>query len=403
MSETEPPDAIPDPAPAPARLASIDAYRGAVMVLMMAEVLQLRKVAQALPASEIWQTLAYHQSHVEWRGCSLHDMIQPSFSFLVGAALPFSMASRIRRGESFRRSLGHAAWRAFVLVALGVWLRSIGRRQTNYTFEDTLSQIGLGYLPLFLLGLGSMRLRWAAFVALLVGYWGAFAAYPLPGTDFAWDQAGVRDGWSFHESGFSAHWDKNSNLAWAFDRWFLNLFPREKPFAFNAGGYATLSFVPTLATMLLGSIAGDWLRGDWKAWRKILTMVGAGGVCIASGLLLERYGLCPIVKRIWTPSWVLFSGGICLATLAALFLALDTGGPRGWTYPLLVVGRNSIAAYVMAHLIDDFLVGSFRTHLGRDVFTRWGAYATLAEGFAVLACYWLILLWMDRRRIYLKV
>jgi heparan-alpha-glucosaminide N-acetyltransferase len=391
------------PASAPPRLASIDAYRGSVMILMMAEVLGLQRVAAALPESGAWRFLAEQQTHVEWRGCSLHDMIQPSFSFLVGVALPFSMAGRARRGETFRESFGHAAWRAFALIFLGIWLRSIGRHPTNFTFEDTLSQIGLGYLPLFLLGLGSNRLRWGAFVALVVGYWAAFAAYALPGDGFDWKGVGVPPDWPFHEHGFSAHWDKNSNLAWAFDRWFLNLFPRERAFVANKGGYATLSFIPTLATMLLGAIAGDWLRAGWTARRKVLTLVGAGGVGILLGLALERLGLCPIVKRIWTPSWVLFSGGICLSTLAAFFVALDLGGPQGWSYPLRVVGRNSIAAYVLAHLVEDLIKDSTRTVFGLDAFSRWGPYQSLASGAVVLGVLWFILYWMDRRRLYLKI
>src|SRR5262245_31984519 len=89
--------------PSKTRLGSIDAYRGLVMFLMMAEVLELRKVARSLASSSyshVWDFLAYHQSHVEWAGCSLHDLIQPSFSFLVGVALPFSLASRIALGQS---------------------------------------------------------------------------------------------------------------------------------------------------------------------------------------------------------------------------------------------------------------------------------------------------------------
>src|SRR5690242_53621 len=209
-AETKPTTTIP------ARLASIDAYRGFVMFLMMAEVLNLAKVAQARPESGFWKFLAHHQTHVEWRGCSLHDLIQPSFSFLVGVALPFSLASRARRGEPLWLSTLHAAWRAFVLTALGVFLRSVGKPQTYYTFEDTLSQIGLGYLPLFLIALGPPKLRWGALVAILVGYWAAFALYPLPGPSFDYRAAGVAPDWVHNASGFPAHWNKNTNLAWAF-------------------------------------------------------------------------------------------------------------------------------------------------------------------------------------------
>src|SRR5262249_26174705 len=106
------------------RLSSIDAYRGLVMFLMMAEVLSLAEVAQAKPESAFWRFLAYHQSHVEWIGCSLHDMIQPSFSFLVGVAMPFSLASRAARGQSRGQMAVHAFWRSIALILLGVFLRS---------------------------------------------------------------------------------------------------------------------------------------------------------------------------------------------------------------------------------------------------------------------------------------
>ncbi|PYJ02880.1 MAG: DUF5009 domain-containing protein, partial [Verrucomicrobia bacterium] len=128
--------------------------------------------------------LAHHQSHAAWIGCSLHDLIQPSFSFLVGVALPFSLARRTAEGQSpWRRTL-HAFWRALMLVLLGVFLRSVGSAHTRWTFEDTLSQIGLGYGFLYLLGLRSMRVQWTAVGVILIGYWLLFALYPLPGLDF---------------------------------------------------------------------------------------------------------------------------------------------------------------------------------------------------------------------------
>ena len=177
---------ISEPLPAkPERLGSIDAYRGLVMFLMMAEVLELRQLARAFPESAFWKFLAWHQTHVDWAGCSLHDTIQPGFSFLVGVALPYSIASRLAKGKTFGPLFGHALWRAFALVALGIFLRSMSSKQTYFTLEDTLTQIGLGYPLLFLLGFCRPRWQWTALAAILTGYWLAWAVYPLPGANFA--------------------------------------------------------------------------------------------------------------------------------------------------------------------------------------------------------------------------
>jgi predicted acyltransferase len=391
-------------AAASARLTSMDAYRGFVMFLMMAEVLHVSRVAAAFPDSGFWKLLAFHTSHVEWGGCSLHDMIQPSFSFLVGVALPFSIASRMAKGQSPLAMTGHALWRALVLVLLGVFLRSVGRAQTNWTFEDTLSQIGLGYPLLFLLGFRSPRIQWAALAVILVGYWAAWALYPLPGPDFDYAKVGVPPDWTHHATGFAAHWNKNSNLGAAFDQWFLNLFPRVKPFVANGGGYLTLSYIPTLGTMVLGLIAGGWLRAGLPDKSKLKRLLAASAACLALGTLLHLLGVCPIVKRIWTPSWTLFSGGLCFLLLAAFYAVIDAHGWKRWAFPLVVIGMNSIAAYCVAHLIDGFIIGSFKTHFGPDVFKVFGdTFAPLAQGAAVLLVFWLILYWMYRRKLFLRI
>ena len=121
------------------------------MFLMTAEVLKFCRVAEARPDYPIWHFLCHHQSHVAWIGCSLHDLIQPSFSFLVGVALPFSLANRAARGQSQLKMTLHALWRSLVLILLGVFLRSTHDPQNNWTFDDTLTQIGFGYFFLFLL------------------------------------------------------------------------------------------------------------------------------------------------------------------------------------------------------------------------------------------------------------
>jgi len=387
------------------RNVAVDAYRGLVMLLMMAEVLRLSRVAEAFPTSIFWKVLAYNQTHVEWAGCSLHDLIQPSFSFLVGVALPYSIASRLAKGATFGRLLAHTLWRSLLLTALGVFLRSMDHSQTYFTFEDTLSQIGLGYTFLFLLGFVKPRWQWTAFGAILAGYWLAWALYPLPGAGFNWPSVGVSQAWHVQHNytGFAAHWNKNYNLGNTFDQWFLNLFPREHPFVFNDGGYLTLSFIPTLGTMILGLVAGRWLRAA-SPRLPLKRLLLAGVIGIAAGLLLHYTHICPVVKRIWTPSWTLASGGACFLLLAGFSWLIDAKGLRKWAFPLVVIGMNSIAAYMIAHLFEDFIVSSFRINLGPHFFQFLGAgLEPLMEGAAVLLTYWLFLFWMYRRKLFLKI
>src|SRR4051794_28995262 len=305
-----PASSAPPPSTFVARVASIDAFRGFVMFLMLAEAMRLWTVHEAFPTSWFWRVVALNTEHVEWQGCSLHDLIQPAFSFLVGAALPFSIASRTRRGESFRRMLAHAAWRSVVLILLGIFLRSLDAKQTYWTFEDTLTQIGLGYTILFVLAFASLRVQIAVFVAILVGFWGAFVAYPLPPAGFDYATVGVPAGWPHLYTGFLAHFNKNSNLAWAFDVWFLNLFPRESPFLFNRGGWSTLSFIPTIATMMLGLWTGSWLQSPHTTAEKLKGLLVAGAPLVVAGLLLQWLHVVPIVKRIWASSYTLYSGGL---------------------------------------------------------------------------------------------
>ncbi len=394
------------PRPQPVhRNVAVDVYRGFVMLLMMAEVLQFARVSAAFPTSLFWRVLAWNQTHSEWFGCSLHDTIQPSFSFLVGVALPYSIASRLAKGGTFWKLFAHALWRSLLLVALGVFLRSMDRSQTYFTFEDTLSQIGFAYPFLFLLGFRPPKWAWAALGVVLGGYWLAWALYPLPAAWFDWQSVGVSAAWNAQHNftGFAAHWNKNYNLGTRFDQWFLNLFPREQPFVYNHGGYLTLSFIPTLGTMILGLVAGRWLRAAAPGIpMKRLLIAGVTGVAL--GLALHYAHICPVVKRIWTPSWTLFSGGLCFLFLAAFSWVIDIKQHRKWAFPLVVIGMNSIAAYCIAHFLENFITTSFRIHLGPNFFRfLGGGLQPLMQGAAVLLCYWLVLFWMYRKRLFLKV
>lgn len=382
---------------------AVDTYRGLLLLLLLANAMQVPSVAAHFPDSRLWQVIGWNMGHSQWVGLSLVDMSQPGFAFLVGTSLYFSIASRRARGERFAHLLGHAVRRAVVLVALGIFLRSLGGPRTNWTFIDTLSQIGLGYVPLFFLALARPRWQWGTIGAILLGYWALFAFYPAPGTGYNWARVMVPNGWQHHLAGFASHWDINSNAGAAFDRWFLNLFPRQEVFRGNSGGYVQLNFIPTLATMVFGLVAGRWIRerSDAGALRRFVV---TAALCLAAGLLLHVTGICPVVKRLWTPSFTLVSAAVCFAMLAALTWIHEVRGWTRWAFPAVVVGTNSLTAYLMNQLTTPFLADQLRIHLPTAVLNLFGStLAPLLVGALVVAIEWYILLWMYRRRIYVKL
>jgi heparan-alpha-glucosaminide N-acetyltransferase len=407
--------------PQPQRLMSLDAYRGFVMLAMVSHGFALPRIAResAYAHDPVWQRLAYQFDHVPWIGCSFWDLIQPSFMFMVGVAMAFSRASRAASGQSYFQMALHAAWRAVALVLLGVFLRSVGQKQTNFTFVDVTSQIGLGYFFLFLLWGRRPVTQFLWAVAILGGYWLAFYLYPVP-KEINDAALGIEPGWK-HLTGIAAHWDKNTNLAADFDVWFLNLFPRETPFVVNEGGYQTLNFIPSLATMIFGLLTGELLRSGLGHGQKILWMLLAGAAGLAAGLTLDHFGLCPLVKRIWTPSWTMFAAGCTLWMLAGFYLVIEVVRLRSWAFPLVVVGMNSIAIYCMDKLIRGWILGTFRLHLGQEILSgkdviSWlnshlgvnlphlrPEFVPLVECVVGLMALWLICYWMYRRKIFLKI
>ena len=387
----------------PERLVSLDAYRGAIMLMMASAGFGLAKVARQFPDSNVWQFIGHQTEHAQWAGFTLWDIIQPAFMFMVGVALPWSVANRRARGQSFASMFAHALWRALALVLLAVFLTSAWSRRTVWVFTNVLAQIGLGYPVVFLLAFSRRRTQWIAAGAILLVCWLAFALHPLPPAEFDWQSVGVPADWT-HLSGFAAHWEKNANFAATFDRWFLNLFPRQEPFVFSRGGYQTLNFVPAMATMIFGLLAGQLLRSPRPMTKKLKRLVLFGAVGIVLGQAMAMAGLCPIVKRIWTPSWTISSGGWVTIVLAGFVAIVEWGRRKRWAFPFVVVGLNPITFYCLWQLMTGFIRDNVRRHLGLHVFESFGvAYAPILERLAVLIVLWLIVLWMYRRRIFLRI
>jgi heparan-alpha-glucosaminide N-acetyltransferase len=303
-----------------------------------------------------------------------------------------------------------------VLVWLGIFLVS-HRTGLNWTFEVVLSQIGLGYAFLFLLAWVKPRWQIAAALGILALYWAASAAYPLPAPEADLSGVGVPGNWQ-RLDGFASHWEKNANLASRFDQWFLNLFPHyatrkndagqteevNVPFVYNEGGYTTLNFVPSLATMIFGLLAGELVRSRLNAGKKVGYMLAAAAGGLAAGWVLDRLGICPIVKRIWTPSWTLFSTGWAFLTLAAMYLVIDVARLRAWTLPLVVVGMNSIAVYCMSMMLKPWVRDSVRRHAGQNAYNVFGAvWAPMAEASVFLLFVWAVAWWMYRKKVFIRI
>ena len=405
----------------PSRLVSLDAYRGFIMLVMVSGGFGLPQVAAHFKESPLWQFLGYEFQHVPWTGCAFWDLIQPSFMFMVGVAMPFSHASRLAKGQSRLQIAAHVLYRSVILILLGVFLSSNNREQTNFSFVNVLTQIGLGYAFVYLfLGRGAL-IQLLAALGILAGYWFLFFNHPVPAADAV--AVGMEDR-ALWFSGLFAHWNKYANFASDFDVWFLNLFGRPSAFKYDGGGYETLNFVPSMATMIFGLMAGEMLRGPKKPPVKLTTLIVAGAACYLIGLSLS-YSICPSVKRIWTPTWAIFSTAWTLWMLAGFYGIIDLIGWRRWAFPLVVVGMNSIAMYCMSQLMRSWVGGTVKTHL--DWVWRWslarmtddsaqqalqsdfgqhlfqGTYGPIVQSVSLLFVLWLICLWMYRRAIFLRI
>jgi predicted acyltransferase len=442
------PVAEPQPRPAPKpeakgdflqqRLHSLDAYRGIIMVALAFNGFGLAATARnhlrGDPASPFWQTVYHQFEHVEWVGCGFWDLIQPSFMFMVGVAAAFSFAKRQQTGQSQERLFGHVVWRSLALVALGIFLISNWGPSTSWSLMNVLTQIGLAYPALYLLWGRSFRVQAIAAGVLLLGTWMLYMLYPAAGVDLAAGapDVGVSAAWAKDNlTGLASPWHKNANIGHAIDLWVLNLplglwsafawtaqrvlpsetalwllntLPAPPRFVFNSGGYQSINFVPSLATMLFGLMCGGLLRTPRSGGQKLLMLVAAGVGGVLVGQALNLTGVCPLVKRIWTPSWALFSTGWCCLILAALYGVVDVFGWRRWTWPLTVVGVNSIAIYCMSMLLKPWVSHTFQVHLGSRIFQVLGPLnEPLVQSVTVGVVFWLGCLWLYRNKIFLRI
>jgi predicted acyltransferase len=382
------------PAEPPVRLVSLDAYRGFVMLALAFDGAGGELVAK-FPGTPWLQALGRQLDHIDWEGATFWDLIQPSFMFIVGVAMTYSHFSRRSQGMDAVSRAAHVMYRSLALVLLGVLLTSLHSPQTNFAFGNVLAQIGLAFPFAYLLAGRPARIQLGAVGAILVAWWLAFFLYPVPSpSDYA--ALGIPDAGPF--AGLYAHWNKYTNVAYAFDRWFLNLFPRSETFLGNQPYATTLAFVPSIATMILGIMAGDLLRGPRQPREKLRRLCAAGAASLILGVVLGGT-VCPIVKSLWTPSWVLFSAGFTFFFMAAAYWIGDVRGWRTPLFPLVVLGANSLAMYFMIVVSRQWIFENLTIHL-TPLHLRHMDALNYVLGALIM---WLVCLWMYRRRIFIRL
>jgi predicted acyltransferase len=353
-----------------------------------------------------WSAMYWPLDHAEWNGWTPTDLIFPFFLFIVGVAMTFSFAARLRKGSTRGGLARHVVVRSLSILAVGIFLSVFPHFHfSTMRYPGVLNRIAVCYLFAGLLVVATARRADAeGFVAnipviagtlavLLIGYWAAMRFIPVPGIG-------------------AANLDPANNLAAWVDRRVMygHLWSQLKQVRDPEG---ILSTFPAIGTVLCGVLTGEWLRKPATQKRKFGGLIIVGAIGLIVGRLLHP--LFPINKNLWTSTFVIFTAGFAMVILALCYWLIDMRGWRRWGQPFLVFGSNAITAFVLSTFLSiassNFHVndGERERTLHGYIYTHW--FASIAQPknasllfaiFFVLVCY-LILLPLYWRRVFIKL
>lgn len=358
------------------RVISVDALRGFDMVWIIGG----KKVFKGLDEAcntPLTNWIFSQLDHAEWYGFTFYDIIMPLFLYLVGISMVYSTRKRLSADPS-RSSL----WKHITIRVVLLWILGMAVQGKLLTYDidqikfysNTLQAIAAGYLiaSVIILYLPIVY-QIVATLGLMLVYWLVFAFVPVPGVG-----AGL--------------YTPDGNIAIYIDKLILG--------AFQDGTTYTwlLSSLNFGATTMLGVFTGYLLQSQKKPLDKFYRLTAAGVILILLSYIWMPFH--PMVKHLWTGSFVLFSGGICLLLLAGFYFVIDVLEYRKWSKFFVVIGSNAIAAYVSASIFDYRLiarvfVGGLEKYVG-----PWYPFVLALGGFTVL---YLILHYLHKNKIYIKI
>jgi predicted acyltransferase len=369
------------------RLLSLDVFRGLTIAAMV-----------LVNNAGNWDKVYAPLRHAAWDGWTPTDLIFPFFVFIVGVAIPLAFEKRKAAAQagSEQRDLYLKIFRRTALIfALGLLLTGFPftmEKIVHWRIPGVLQRIALCYLVASIIFLKSkVRTQVVITVSLLVVYWAAMKLIAAPG--FA-----IGD---LTKEGSLASWMDRTLLAGHIYK------PEYDP-------EGLLSTIPAIATALIGVLAGQWLMQKREALDKISGLFVTGALCVMVGYIWDW--AFPINKALWTSSYVMFTGGLALQLLALCYWAIDLKGYKRWAYPFVVFGVNALALYVLSSLLFKVLLlisatklngtpGTLRDFIYERGFATWLSpiNASLAFALCYVALWWLVMLALYRRRIFIKV
>ena len=368
----------------PARLISLDAFRGFTIMLMI-----------LVNNPGHWDYVFSPLKHADWHGCTPTDLVFPFFLFIMGTAMAFSFARRMEENVARWPLYRQILKRTFLLIFLGLFMAWYLRWNfSSLRFPGVLQRIGLCYFFASMIILHTSRrgqMIWTA--VLLIGYWLAMVFIPFPGRG-------------------EDVWVLNSNLAQYIDGILLKGHLYKNAIGFDPEGL--LSTIPAIAQVLLGFFTGQWLRSKAEPLEQTNHLFIAGSLATVLGLAWSLF--MPINKQIWTSSYVLYTTGLALIFLAISYWAIDIKGYTKYAKPFVIYGSNAILAFfgsgIMAKTMMLWKVtkadgtvtsvkGVLYDSLLVPIFGHWGGSLVHPLLFILL---WLgILAWLYKRKIFIKL
>jgi predicted acyltransferase len=355
------------------RLFSLDAFRGFTMIWMFSMAFGLHHIKDQTLLGIPLSGLERQFTHADWHGMYAWDLIQPFFMFIVGVAMPFSIAKRRKEGADKRAELLHVLKRCALLLLLGTMARSISAGKPTFDVINVLGQLSFTYLAAYLVLDRGWKVQALAAAGLLAAHTAFYLSVSAPGV--------------------TGPWDKNANIGWWLDGAVLG--------KHWGGGYATINCVSSAANTIFGVMAGFWLLSGKPAGVLLRRFVILGVAGIAAGLAMDL--AVPSIKKIWTASFAVYSTGYTLLALALFYWVLDVKMWRGkWVNPLIWVGMNSIFIYLFHEILYRWLRQTGLVFTGWAV-NWWGAWGQALNECAVVAFQIYVCRWLYQRRIFFKL